>query len=325
MTKFFTQNATERGSARVIKIKKIPRKIVFIGIISAVVLFFLGFSIVSIINGNKENLFDSLQENGAINFLENDGDTQYYWTFEADNCVLYSIDKNKSIVKQLAVFPPTANENNSIIDFGICGDWIIVSVGHYEGSGNYFYGDFVRMKKDGTELEHFWLTDDDTFIIVDDWIYYNYWTIQDSDIANGSYRIRPDSTGKEYMGDIFRSIFFYSQEGYLYAEHDTGETINGVNPITDLIRSNPDGSEFVILFSGETLLQFDSSDYMHYLDVNTNDDFVTFTVAVHGYTEGDAWWGHYNYIADYRVNKDGSELTLLSEEFPMLAASDKVL
>ncbi len=254
-----------------------------------------------------------------INFLESDGDTQYYWTFEGDNCVLYGLDKNESAAKQLAIFPPLRNEGydptpNSIIDFGICGNWIIVSVGHYEGSGHYFYGDFVRMKKDGTKLEHFWITDDDTFTIVDDWIYYNFWTVKGSP-DEGCYRIRPDGTSKEYMGDILHSIFLYDQDGYVYGEHDTGKTIDNVNPMTDLIRCKPDGSGLITLFSGNSLPKFDNSNYMRYYDIKIDNDYVAFTAAVHGYSEGDSWAGHYNYIADYRVNKDGSNLTLLHEEY----------
>lgn len=257
------------------------------------------------------------------NFLGSDGYVQYYWVFEEDNCVLYSLDKNELAAKQLAVFTPLKNEGsdptlNSIIDFGICGDWIIVSVGHYEGSGNYFYGDFVRMKKDGSELEHFWLTDDDTFTIVDDWIYYNFWTVKDSPAdGDGCYRIRPDGTGKEYMGDIIHSIFLYDQDGYVYGEHDTGKPINGWNPITDLIRCKPDGSGLITLFSGDSLPKFINSDYMRYSDIEVNNEYVAFTAAVHGYSEGDSWRGHYNYIADFRVNKDGSNLALLREEYPL--------
>ncbi|MEA4971906.1 hypothetical protein SDC9_73134 [bioreactor metagenome] len=252
-------------------------------------------------------------------FLGVDGDTQYYWAFEGDNCVLYGLDKNESDTKQLAIFPPSRNEGcdptlNSIVSFGICGNWIIASVGHYEGSGHYFYGDFVRMKKDGTNLEHFWLTDDDRFTIVDDWIYYNFWTVKGSS-DEGCYRIRPDGTGKEYMGDILHSIFLYDQDGYVYGEHDTGKTIDNINPMTDLIRCEPDGSGLTTLFSGDSLPKMENSDYMRYYDIKIGNDYVTFTAAVHGYIEGDNWGGHYNYIANYRVNKDGSNLTLLHEEY----------
>jgi len=253
------------------------------------------------------------------NFLTIVGNTQYYWTLEGDNCVLYGLDKNESTANQLAIFPPHRDVGrdptpNSIVEFGVCDNWIIASVGHYEGSGHYFYGDFVRMKKDGTNLEHFWLTDDDRFTIVDNWIYYNFWTVKGSS-DEGCYRIHPDGTGKEYMGDILHSIFLYDQDGYVYGEHDTGKTIDNINPMTDLIRCKPDGSELTTLFSGDSLPKMENSNYMRYYNIKTDNDYVTFTVAVHGYSEGDSWGGHYNYIANYRVNKDGSNLVLLHEEY----------
>jgi hypothetical protein len=272
------------------------------------------------INTSSENTNNNLLTAENSNFLAADGDTEYYWKFEGNNSVLYSADKNKSNVKRLAVFPSVSDGNeepvlNAVIDFGICGDWIIASVGHYEGTGNYFYGDFVRMKKDGSKLEHFWLTDDDTFVIVDDWIYYNFWTVK-GDSDEGVYRIRPDGTDNEYMGDILNSIFLYCEDGYVYGEHDNGKTVDGSNPITDLIRCRPDGSELVTLFSADTLPMFDDSDYMRYSDVAAGDAAVTFTVGVHGYADGDIGYGHYCYIADYRVNKDGGGLTMLHEEYP---------
>ena len=324
----------ERRLTHIMNFKKNPKRIMIISVVAAVVLGISGCAAASVINMKGENidnpsaLSTDINSEPAIeienaNLLEGDGDTQYYWTVEGDNCVLYALDKNKSATKQLASFPPLKNEGsaptlNAIVDFGICGNWIIVSVGHYEGSGGYFYGDFARMKKDGSELEHFWLTDDDTFVIVDEWIYYNFWTVKNSPAdGDGCYRIRPDGTDNEYMGDILYSIFLYGQDGYVYGEQDTGKTIDHWNPMTDLIRCKPDGSGLTTLFSGESLPTFDNSDYMRYSDIEINKDYIAFTTSVHGYSDGDSWGGHYNYIADYRVNKDGSNLTLLREEYPM--------
>jgi len=256
------------------------------------------------------------------NLLKSDGDTQYAWKFEEDNCALYAMNNDGSDERRLAVFPPLRSEYddrptlNYITDFGICGDWIIISVGHYEGSGHYFYGDFVRLKKDGSELEHFWLTEDDKFVIVKDWIYYNFWTAQDRpENVYGCYRIRPDGTDKEYLGDIISSIIIYAEDGYVYGEYATSETVNGWNPVVNLIRCKPDGSGVIILFTGDNLPKFDNSDFISYYDIKVTDEYVSFTARVHGYSEGDSWRGHYVYTAAYRVDKDGNNLVLLSEEY----------
>ena len=120
---------------------------------------------------NSSNNSDNIKTDD-INLLEKDGEIQYFWKFEEDDCVLYCIDIYDSTAKRLAVFEPVRDDNdirrNYIVDFGICDGWIILSVGHYAGTGNYFYGDFVRLKKDDGKLEHFWITDNDEFIIIDD-------------------------------------------------------------------------------------------------------------------------------------------------------------
>jgi hypothetical protein len=252
-------------------------------------------------------------EKESDNMLGHYGNTQYFWRMEKDNCVLYSIDDSELYAKQIAIFPPMDSEysdtDSSIINFGVCGDWLIASVGHY------FYGDFVRLKKDGSELAHFYLTDDDTFVIIDDWIYYNYWANQDKpeNDADGCYRIRPDGTEKEYLGDTIHNIYFF-ENGSIYGESSTSKTINGWNPVVDFIRCEPDGSKVVTLFKGDSLPKFENSDFIEYSNINIIKNYVMFTVSVHGQSDGDSWRGHYIYTADYSVKNDGSNLILLNEK-----------
>jgi hypothetical protein len=257
--------------------------------------------------------------NPDLHLLERDGDTQYAWIFEDDDCVLYSMDVDGSNAKKLAAFEPgeypytDTDYPNSVVDFGLCGDWIILCVGHYEGTARIFYGDFVRMKKDGSELEHFRLTDSDDFEIIDDWIYYNYEYNGGRDkeyVQEGCWRIRSDGTEKEYLGDIIGRMYFYGEDGYIYGTR----TINNGGIVDNLICCKPDGSDLITLFSGEMLLFTNESDFMGYTDIEVTDEYITFTAMVRGYGEGDSWRGHIEYSANYQVRKDGSELTLLHEE-----------
>ena len=270
-------------------------------------------------NNASDTMIPSIDINTKnATFFEDDGYTQYFWKAENDGCVLYAIDKNASYARQLAIFPPGCKYGgpeaiNYISNFGICGDWLIVSVGHFEGSGSYFCGDYARLKKDGSELEHFWLTDDHTFFIVDDWIYYNVWTAKYG--AEGCYRIRPDGTDKEYLGNAIQSIIFNDKDGYLYGKHDTDEMLNGWNPVPDMILFKPDDDEMITLFKGDTLPKFDDSDYIRYYDVEVTDGSVAFTAIVHGYSSGDRGYGHILYLANYCVSKDGANLSLLGEEY----------
>lgn len=254
--------------------------------------------------------YDLLGEDATAKFLGKSVDTDYY---------LYSENKDDLSLKQIAVFPPREEYDvsleNRIVDFGVCGDWIILCVGFYQGSGLYFAGDFVRVKRDGSELKHFWITDDDEFEIVKDWIYYNFWTLEDHpDNIYGCYRIHPDGTGKEYLGDKIASIIQYESDGYIYGYYDTGKAMS-MNTINNLIRCKPDGSGRITLFKGSTLPLLKEADAIKYEPVKVVGDWVTFTASVHGYVMGDSWRGRNIYEAQYRVKKDGSGLTLLSETY----------
>ena len=234
-----------------------------------------------------------------INILWDGGAIQYAWRFEDDNCVLYVIEDGAS--EQLAIFQPRYQGfRDYIVDFGMIDDWIILSVGSYQGSGAVFYGDFVRMKKDGSELEHFWLTDDDRFHIIGDWVYYNYWAIQPNKLE-GIYRVRVDSSDEEYMGDILRSIIV-TADGYMY-----GTQAN------NFIRWSPADGEIVTLFFGEILPRFDEYDFIVYTNIKIGEGYILFTVHVWSYRQGDTWRGSSLYTAEYRVDKNGENLLLLNE------------
>ena len=256
--------------------------------------------------------------NTERNFLLKHNNTQYFWKREKHDCVLYALDDNETFEKKLAVFPPFSiydiYTDKDIIQFGICGDWLILSVGNYQGTARYFYGDFVRLKKDGSELSHFKVTDDGNFVIVDDWIYYNYFPrgeIPTND-PYGCYRIRPDGTEKEFLGNIINKIYLYAEDGYVYGNQKTEEIINRWNPVIDLIRCKPDTSDVVTLFKGTTLPKINNSEHMGYRDIKINSALISFKVFVLGYKGSHKY---YMYLAEYHVNLDGSNLILINEKY----------
>ena len=234
----------------------------------------------SILNYNANIPFiPEIIENSPVvekQFIENvenyyplcrDGNTQYFWRVEEDNCVLYSMVDNETVERKIIVFTRQFDTiTDKIIDLGICNDWIIASVGHHEGSANIFYGYFARLRKDGSDFERFHITSADNFFIVDDWIYYNFEAVEHKpENVYGCYRIRPDGTDKQYMGDKIDSIILYADDGYIYGEYDTGEVLRYTDWeynyfIKDFIRCKPDGSGSVTLFLGDTLPKFDYSD-----------------------------------------------------------------
>jgi len=251
--------------------------------------------------------------------------------------VLYSESPGggESPPKRLAAFPSAVfrtyddglAERPSVVCFGVCGDWAVVCVGDYEGSAMLFNGYFACVKKDGSDAVKLNLTDDDKFFIVGEWIYYNYFTFARTESPEGLRRVRPDGSENEYLGAAVYPVILCAGDGCFYGRHDTGETYfygdrdTGVSyadglPISDLVRCRPDGGDMVTLFRASALPKFDDSDRMGYENVVVTGDGVSFSVFVHGYKESDAYWGHVDYAADYRVGKDGEGLTLLNEEWP---------
>ena len=251
----------------------------------------------------------------GLTILWDDGYIQYAWGFENGYAVLYVIKNNGSEIETLAAFPPSPLPDwaswdpfrNYVYDFGIADDWIILSVGFHDGSARVFHGDFVRMRKDGSQPEHFWLTDDSRFFIIGDWIYYNRWAIQPCqfDAPFGAHRIRPDGTDKEYLGNTISRILLVGEDGYVYGIYREPDSCN-------LIRWNPCSGNSVELFRGGSLPQIEGTSTV-YSDITITYEYILFTAHAWGYDGIFAWRGGSLYTASYRVGKDGNNLILLRE------------
>jgi hypothetical protein len=261
---------------------------------------------------------------GEINILWDDGIMQYGNRVECNNLVLYSIEHYNSNMTQLAVFQPLSVERGwievgryhpqEIIHFELTSDWIILSVGEFQGSAGYFYGGIFRAKRDGSGHESFGLGENNPkFIVADDWIYHNDRDMMGS--GEGWIRIRPDGTGKEQLEANIHSIFFFAEDGYMYGTRSTDIMLNEWNSATNLARWQPDSTESIVLFFGDALPSFENSSHMIFRDFIVANDYVIFTVCLWGYRLGDSWRGSVLYTANYKVDKDGNNLMLLSEEF----------
>ena len=275
----------------------------------------------SVLASTPQMIFTFSQNDENYYPLSRDGETQYYWRFEDSTCVLFAMSDQDETERQLAVFSRNYRHSNyclytdSVTQFGICGDWIIASVGHREGSMGSFHGFTARLKKDGSEFGYLEIGDNDHFFIVEDWIFYNYGKVRyDPEKIFGCYRIRPDGTDEQYMGDRISTVLMYADDGFLYGTYSTGIPISMSNEIRNFIRCNPDGSDAVTLFYGEALPIQEESYSMGFKIINVEDEFIEFSVYAYGYRAGDSWRGHLSYSALYRVNKDGSNLTLIDED-----------
>ena len=244
-----------------------------------------------------------------------DGRMQYGSRVEGNNRVLYTIENRGTYLTPLASFPSLNVEwghaetewcrPQGIFSFDVIDDWIILSAGEIQGSMRNFFGDLHRIRRDGSGRETFGLWSfNPSFTIIDGWVYHNIWCLQN---PSEWIRIRPDGTDRESLEGTIYSIILFT-DGYIYGTHTASGRGN-------LARWRPESNEPIVLFTGDSLPIFENSDSMGFFDITVSDDYVTFTAFVWGYRDGDSWRGSMLYSAEYRVDKDGSNLTLLNAEY----------
>ena len=249
-----------------------------------------------------------------------DGITQIGSMTEGNARILYSIEDGGSRITQLAVFPSLDAEwgnaetqwsrPQSIFTLSVVDDWIILSAGEIQGSMQNFFGDLHRVRRDGSGREAFNIDSmNPRFIIIDGWIYHHIWCAVE---VYGWIRIRPDGTDREYVGDFIHTIILFGDDGYIYGT-------NAVSGEGNLARWWPESGESVTLFleaDAPTFNEFSSR--VSYQDIVVADGYVYFTVFVYGvwdYTQLICWRTPWEslYTADFRVDKDGGNLTLLQK------------
>jgi len=253
-----------------------------------------------------------------------DGITQFGSRVEGNVSVLYAIENHGSHMTQLAVFPSFNVEwgnaetqwcsPQNIFYLDVVDDWVILSAGQIQGSMANFFGDLHRVRRDGSGREAFNLGSmNRRFIIIDGWVYHNIWCAQD---LYGWIRIRPDGTGREFVGDFIHTIILFGDDGYIYGT-------NAASGLGNLARWRPESNESVTLFLENNAPVFDEFfSRVSYRDIVPADGYVYFTVSVFGvwdYAQPVGWRTPWEglHTANFRVNKDGSSLALLHERYHM--------
>ena len=246
-------------------------------------------------------------------FLGNDGNIEYAWRRDSNqNAVFYAIRHGESLpnggaAEVLATFPPDHNTPVGIVQLGLLDDWIILAVGSFQGSGAFWFGDFVRMRNDGSLLEHFRPTDDHRFHIMDGWLYYNFWEMKGSidGRREGVWRMRADGSEHEDLSGLMRAVHV-TADGYLYGIFDETSSRN-------LVRANPETGEKFTLFRGETLPTIEESWWgaTRYIIREIGEDFVRFSAQIWGNNEIFVWREGELFVQEFIVDKYGGNLTSL--------------
>lgn len=229
---------------------------------------------------------------------------------EFRNVVLASVDSNGNNLKDIASIPRLSGESSSFIDnehiYGLdtYNEWLILTVGSYQGIDAYL-GGLVKLKKDGSELERLTDFDTDKFYVIDDYIYFNS-TISD---IYGCCKYNIDSEITEFLGENVQWLLFASDDKHLY--YVSNKSDDEYLVLNNLMKCDLEGNNIIKLFDSKDVPFYDDSNYVGYENIESVGDYLYFAVKVHGYTNDDFWRGHTCYYANYRIKKDGTKLEML--------------
>ncbi len=195
-----------------------------------------------------------------------------------------------------------------IVDFGIYKDTIYLSIGGYEGSGNYYYGGLVKVGLDGNGFEPVF-EEVENFEIIGNAMYFYTYDVKNDE--SGISKFDLDTGSLTFLGNNLKNIEAVDED-YIYTEYDASNS-NEMN-IYNLGKYDFETEEIITIHEGSTAPIKEDSDFVDYGAVSVAGGYIYFDLQVHGFNENfDGWRGHVCFDGHYRVKKDGSNLELIYE------------
>lgn len=268
------------------------------------------------INGENRRTIIS----GKYNFLDKADNTIFLDASSLEpkkGVTLASINVKGKDLKEIAIIPfqyPNESVYEHITYFTICNQAIILNAGCYQGSSAFYFGQTFRFDKAANKVENFIFNNIEKIGIVDDWIYFNENEVDNENTKYWGRKIRLDFSNIQYIGDRFPIILDSSKDGFVYYKKLYYNN-NFKYIYNDLYLYNTKRNKDILLFNYKKAPISSHCDYIDYSIDTKTDDFIYFTVNVHGYNNYDIWRGHDCYVAYYRIKTNGSNLQLLSEEY----------
>lgn len=159
------------------------------------------------------------------------------------------------------------------------GDTLVFSMGHYEGSAGYFYGEFYSYDLNTKELKQAHLTDDDEFLVLDGFVYYQKYE-HEGNRGSELYRAGLDFSEEERV--------FTEAVELLQADKETGTLL--VSMDGKLLRMSPDGAEEACLFDlADAGWIWQEYDKLLFREVNVIENEIYVRAQHWGYTEENGW------------------------------------
>ncbi|MEI6602610.1 MAG: DUF5050 domain-containing protein [Clostridia bacterium] len=235
----------------------------------------------------------------------------YYYTTTNKNIVsIHCYDMKSGKTSLLTTHKPSEDINQSevndlqdyayeVTQLSACGEWLIYSIGDYEGSGHFFYGNIFRIKPDGTDKALLNILDTDNFLVYGDWIFY-------SEQVPGKYNvtsiIHPDLSGKQAINKFYE-ICTITPDGWLFYNTEEG----------DIHRSRIDGSNDTLLLKSDKLPNYLKKEDRYQYALEIVGDLVYFNAEVWGYRMNASWRPQFIDSSFNRINMNGTGLQTLTQ------------
>ena len=231
---------------------------------------------------------------GDYYFRTREGNEIYYYGQEGGNIGIYSVNLDGTglfkISTEVSIYidlPEPLARPPEVYDIGICGDRIIYSYGNLEGSGYFFYGCLVSVKKNGDDKRVIGPISTEKFSVSDGWLYRNYWgegELEDGPYFFAAQRMTADFSNKEEFAD--GTVLSEIKDGCSFILFEKYE--DPKRP--DLFVSDPDGSNAYMLVNGrdywDEMGEYDHGMFNH---IEIVGDWVYFDTQVWGYRDNSGW------------------------------------
>ena len=252
----------------------------------------------------SEKIFDA---NNTIfcKYLTVIDEKMYYYTLTKDNTVsinCYDMKSDETTV--ITTDRPDSDISHeeysyTIPQLSVCGEWLIYSVGSFEGSGAYFYGNMYRIKPDGTDKASMNISSTGNFLAYDNWIYY---TDSNQEIGCPSNIIHPDLSGKQKMNDSITPITL-TDDGWLFYNEKNG----------DIHRSRINGNNDSLILKADQLHNYLTKDDHYNYTLDFVGDMVYINAEAWGPRSGGSWRDQFVCSSFNRVNINGKDFQTFAQ------------
>lgn len=246
------------------------------------------------------------KKNTWISYITTINSIMYYTETTSKKLTIYAYDMKNG--KSKALTTNTLIEQDADIEVTkmfACGDWLIYTIGNYQGTGHYFFGDMYRIKFDGTGKKMLKINNEkntnffnDEFTTIDNKIIYND---NNTDAVDLYYIMNLDMSNKQKVDKKVYSIIDVI-DGYIYYKTETG----------DIHKCKSDMSNDTLIVKSKNLPNYKKNKDEYYYDISIISNTMYFTADVWGARKGYSWIAQFINSTFNMIKLDGSDLKTLS-------------